>query len=173
MSTTEPGTETVPCEQTEPPILNASYDFVRLAPAEIRNLFAGVPTKVLLSEGETLYRFFETGFNAAGFNGPRSHLWLPLRTYHHLRRATVVPEWAVWRTKDSRLQTAPATFSRATLRNKAYAFAGCVRATQSPGVTLNNLISSSMIWLPGLSAEDVLLRSYSLAGPGFTVVRRK
>src|SRR5277367_6069048 len=110
MSTSELATGTIPCEQPEPQILNASYDFVRVAPAGIRDLFAGVPMKVLLSEGETLYRFFETGFNAAGFNGPPSDLWLPLRTYHYLRRATAVPEWAVWRNKDSRLQTAPATF---------------------------------------------------------------
>jgi hypothetical protein len=156
-----------PAESTnlnaEPKILNAEYNFIRLAPNEIRNYFAGIPMKVLLSEGETLYRFYE-----AGFNGVPSDYWLSLETYHRLRRASSVPDWAVWRTANSRRQSAPAIFCRATLLNKVYAFAGLVRLPGSSAFTPGDP-ARSMLWIPGLSTGDFFLRTYSLADP--TLVR--
>jgi hypothetical protein len=141
-----------------------------MAPFEIRNQFVGVPMKVLLSEGETLYRFLE-----ARFNGPPSDLWLPLETYHHLRRAPSIPEWAVWKNANARPQVAAATFCRATLLKKAYAFRGCVHlpgnhvtrghGTSKTAFTLEDLVKRSMLWIPGLSGDDFLLRSYWLGNP--------
>jgi len=145
------------CEKAERKILNAGYDFVRLAPSAIRTQFAGVPMKVLLSEGETLYRFL-----GAGFDGTPSDLWLPLESYHHLRRMPTTPEWAVWKNANSPSRVAPAAFCRATLLNKAYGFRGCVRSTSSHVVTLDDMLTRSMLWIPGLSAADFFLRSYSL-----------
>lgn len=147
----------------EPKILNGEYNFIRSAPTETRNYFAGVPMKVLLSEGETLYRFYE-----AGFNGVRSDYWLSLETYHRLRRAPSVPDWAVWRSATSRRQSAPAIFCRATLVKKVYAFSGLVRLPGSSAFTPGDP-ARSMLWIPGLSTNDFFLRSYSLADP--TLVR--
>ena len=153
------------CEKTELKILNAGYDFLRMAPFEVRNQFTGVPMKVLLSEGETLYRFLEARFIEARFNGSPSDLWLPLETYHHLRRAPTIPGWAVWKNANSPSGVSPATFCRATLLKKTYAFRGCVRLTRGSAFTLEDLVTRSMLWIPGLSGDDFFLRSYWLGDP--------
>jgi hypothetical protein len=141
----------------QPEILNAGYNFVRLAAVEIRNRFVGNPAKVLLSEGETLYRFLP-----GGLEGP-FEFWLPLETYHHLRGASNIPDWAIWRNVNS---PAPATkFCEVTLRKKVYGFRGCVSAAGSHAVTLTNMLSCSMIWVPTLRREDFLLRVYLLGNP--------
>ena len=144
-------------EAGKPEILNARYDFVQLATVEVRNRLVGMPAKVLLSEGETLYRFLP-----GGLEGP-FEFWLPLETYHHLRGAPNIPDWAIWRKVNSR---APATrFCKATLRRKVYGFRGCVPAAGSRVVTLSNMLSGSMVWIPALCLEDFLLRFYSLGNP--------
>ena len=144
-------------EAPQPEILNAGYDFVRLAAVEVRNRFVGRPAKVLFSEGETLYRFLPDGLE-----GP-FEFWLPLETYHHLRGTPNIPDWAIWRNVNSR---APATkFCTATLRRKGYGLRGCVRAAGSQAVTLANMLSGSMVWIPALRREDFLLRVYWLGAP--------
>jgi hypothetical protein len=147
------------CETAEPKILNAEYHFNRLAPTGIRNHFAGVPMKVLLGEGQTLYRFYEAGFNALP-----SDFWLSLETYHRLRRATSVPEWAIWKNANPQRQAGPATFCRATLVNKVYAFSGRARVPGSSAFAPGDP-GRSMLWIPGLSSADFFLRTYSLADP--------
>lgn len=150
------------CEEAAPQeILNAEHDFIRLAPVHIRSQFLGMPVKLLLSEGETLFRFFERGFN-----GPPSDFWIPLETYHHLRCAPGVPGWAVWKNVNSRADVAPAMFCRATLVRKVFGFKGCVRSTHLQAITQENLLTGSMIWIPGLKADDFFLRSYWLGEPG-------
>jgi hypothetical protein len=143
-------------EAPQPPILNAEYDFVRLAPAEIRNRFVGMPAKVLLSEGETLYRFLPGGLEAP------FEFWLPLDTFHQLRAAPGIPDWAVWRNANSR--AAATRFCKATLLKKVYGFRGCVPAAGAQAVTLASMLAGSMIWIPALRHEDFLVRVYSLGG---------
>lgn len=138
-------------------ILNAGYEFLREAPRHIRAQFAGIPRKALLSEGETLYRFLE-----AGFSGTAYDFWLPLETYHHLRRVESVQEWAIWRNANSRAQVAPSAFCRATLTRRVYGFKGLVTSAGKKAITSENLMSSSLVWIPGLSTQDFFLRVYSL-----------
>jgi hypothetical protein len=144
-------------EGLQPDILNAGYDFVRHAAVEVRNRFVGMPARVLLSEGETLYRFLPNELNAP------YEFWLPLETYHHLRGAPNIPDWAVWRNAYSR--AAATKFCKATLRKKVYGFRGCVRAAGSRAVTLANMVSSSTLWIPALSRDDFGLRVYWLGIP--------
>jgi len=149
---TAPGT--MPDENTD--ILNADVEFVRSAPPHIRRDFEQMPMKVLLKEGETLFRFFEAAMAA-----PPSDFWLPLETYHHLRLQTSVPGWAIWSSAGSKSRPAAATFCRATLTRSVYGFRGFVGQGSA---TMANLHGRSMVWIPGLSAADFFLRYYSLGG---------
>src|SRR5271166_5624417 len=77
-------------------IPNAAFVFVRDAPLKIREQFESIPMKILLSKGESLFRFLEVNSM-----GDPSGFWLPTLTYHHLRLVNLpFPEWAVTKSGD-------------------------------------------------------------------------
>ena len=141
-------------------ILNAGFDFIRHGPPQIRTQFRGIPTRTLLSEGESLFRFLEPDFS-----GTVSDFWLPLETYHHLRLSESVPEWAVWRSTGSRAQRPSTAFCKATLRRKVYGFKGVAAQAGQAAITSTSLLGSGLVWIPGLSQQDFFLRSYSFSLP--------
>jgi hypothetical protein len=145
-------------QEAHPEILNSGFDFIRDAVVETRHRFEGVPAKLLLRDGHTLYRFLE-----AALAGP-FEFWLPVETYHYLRRAPSKPDWALWRSPHSRSK--PSLFCSATLHHNVYGFRGCVRIPgEARAITLTGMVTRSVVWIPGLSREDFFARSYRLDDP--------
>ena len=142
-------------------MLNDGYEFVRDAPEEVRRAFQGVPMRVLLREGDTLFRLLEPGFQ-----GTLAGFWLPLETYHALRNAEHFTArryeaWAISCMPGRPAPLQPSTFCRATLRRDAYGFKGCARGSAD----MQALIARARVWVPGLDREDVMVLCYSLSEP--------
>jgi hypothetical protein len=138
-------------------IHNQGYDFVRQAPPHIRLEFKGVPRKILLNEGETLFRFMEARFRVIAYD-----FWLPLETYHQLRRSKKVPAWAIWKNAGAPAKVVPATFCSATLKRKVYGFKGLSASAGKKAVSLKSLTAAGLVWIPELSTQDIFVRNYSL-----------
>lgn len=139
------------------PIHNENYDFARQAPPLIRLEFKGVPRKILLNEGDTLFRFMEARFRCLAYD-----LWLPLETYHHLRRSKKVPEWAIWKNSGVPAKGIPASFCSATIKRRMYGFKGLSASAGKKAIGLKSLTSGGLVWIPELSTLDIFVRSYSI-----------
>ncbi len=135
-------------------VLNASLDFLHAMPAAVRNSFDGMPAKVLLREGEIIYRFLENGFT-----GSAEGFWLPADTYHRLRMDSLtggipLPDWAVTQSIALPSKPHPVMFVQATLVQSVFAFRGfLVNPGHQPRLRL---------WIPGLTGEQIFVRCYNL-----------
>ena len=113
-----------------------------------------MPDRVLLGENHALYRFLEPNYG-----GPLAGFWLPVETYHYLRRLREcsgirLPAWAV--SARAMLPADAATFCIATLLVKLYGFRGRARVRDTAPTPLTR------IWLPSLTPDQIHLRSYRL-----------
>ncbi|QOY88443.1 hypothetical protein [Paludibaculum fermentans] len=113
-----------------------------------------MPSKVLLREGEMLYRFLEHGFT-----GTAEGFWLPADTYHRVRKECLVdgipiPAWAVNQSTALPRAPRPAVFIQATLVESVYVFRGFLK--HSGGTPRLRL------WIPGLTGEQIFVRTYNL-----------
>jgi len=139
-------------------IPNAAFVFVRDAPLKIREQFESIPMKILLSKGESLFRFLEVNSM-----GDPSGFWLPTLTYHHLRLVNLpFPEWAVTKSGDFAKRPDPRLFCWVTLMRQAYAFLGGVRTMDRKTSAMQHMIQSGRIWIPVLSEADLIVRYYWL-----------
>lgn len=149
-----------PLEESQPVILNAGYDIVRDAPAQVRRVFDGMPAKVLLKDGEALFRFLQPDYR-----GTVEGFWLTTEAYHALRirremSGMPLPGWAIAETPGQfRSPAPPSLFCRAVLARAVYAFRGPVSAAGGP------VPARSCFWIPGLCSEDVYVRCYALSEP--------
>lgn len=138
----------------ERPVLNASLDYSSSVPDAVRATFDGMPAKVLLREGEMLYRFLEHGFT-----GTAEGFWLPPDTYHRLRKESLVdaiplPAWAVSQSIALPRKPQPVLFIQATLVESVFAFRGFIKQPGGP--------PRLRLWIPGLTGEKIFVRSYNL-----------
>ncbi|MBN9663246.1 MAG: hypothetical protein J0H49_33915 [Acidobacteria bacterium] len=147
----EPGAAAEPEER---PLLNADLDFVRSLPQSLRSTFEGMPAKVLLREGEIIYRFLEQGFS-----GPAEGFWLPAETYHRLRKESLLdgiplPDWAVTQSTTLPRKPHPTLFLQATLLEHVFAFRGPIKLPAGP--------PHLRLLIPGLTADRIVVRTFNL-----------
>ncbi|MGC4054496.1 MAG: hypothetical protein QM757_35910 [Paludibaculum sp.] len=147
----DPGGEPQPEER---PLLNADLDFVRSLPQAVRSTFDGMPAKVLLREGEIIYRFLEQDFS-----GTAEGFWLPAETYHSVRKASLldgipVPDWAVTQSTALPRKPRPTMFIQAALLEHVFAFRGLIRLPAGP--------PRMRLFIPGLTGDRIIVRAFNL-----------